>query len=314
MTNQPSLFDEQIITLVDMSPVVYKCQAGPPGENYVNWKWILLRLLKKIYTDRTNIFFVLDTRPDRKRSIDATYKADRAKEEAPEVWTALDPLLQWVPQSYLWAEGEEADDVLAWMALSLPDWEVNILTGDRDLWQLLDNRWIRIWDLRSSGLVSRKDCQDTFGVKARQIAMYKSWFGDSSDGIPGVPRLHRKKIAPLLIAPFKKMKESIAWLKSEESKGAMTAKAREALLAFVPRAKTNWKLVKLSKKDFKSPIKQYSLLGDFDRFMAHVDTTENAQSVGREVFHLAWQNLTACRDTLLDIAPGDEAPQIGFHK
>ncbi|MCB9005639.1 MAG: DNA polymerase I, partial [Ardenticatenaceae bacterium] len=100
-------------------------------------------------------------------------------------------------------EGYEADDVLGTVAQqakphSVP---VHIITGDRDLLQLVDGN-TRV-ELPTRGSQPSEVYDETavinkFGVRPDQIVDYKALVGDTSDNIPGVRGVGQKTAAKLL--------------------------------------------------------------------------------------------------------------------
>lgn len=105
-------------------------------------------------------------------------------------------------------EGHEADDVLGTLAkkLSADGVEVYILTGDKDLSQVLDEN-INIALLgkgegksRFKVLRTDEDVIEQLGVKAADIPNLFGLIGDTSDGIPGVRKVGTKKAVPMLEA------------------------------------------------------------------------------------------------------------------
>ncbi len=133
------------------------------------------------------------------------YKATRAKmpdelrqqiERIKQVIGALNiPILE--------LEGYEADDVLGTVAqqakmLGVP---VHIITGDRDLLQLVDENTRVELPGRSGQLAELYDTtavQEKLGVRPDQIVDYKALVGDSSDNIPGVRGIGEKTAVKLL--------------------------------------------------------------------------------------------------------------------
>jgi DNA polymerase-1 len=100
-------------------------------------------------------------------------------------------------------EGFEADDVLGTVAsqakpLGVP---VYIITGDRDLLQLVDENTLVELPTRGSHPPEVFDVQgviDYFEVRPDQVVDYKALVGDSSDNIPGVKGVGKKTAAKLL--------------------------------------------------------------------------------------------------------------------
>ncbi len=100
-------------------------------------------------------------------------------------------------------DGFEADDVIGTLARigSEQQWDVSIITGDKDLLQLVDEN-VRV--LMSKKGVTEMDAYgreqviETMGVAPENIPDKKGLEGDSSDNIPGVPGVGPKTAAGLL--------------------------------------------------------------------------------------------------------------------
>jgi 5'-3' exonuclease len=80
---------------------------------------------------------------------------------------------------------------------------VDIVTGDRDLFQLVDDdRDVRVlYVARGVGKherVTEQVVREKYGVEARQYADFATLRGDPSDGLPGVPGVGDKTAASLL--------------------------------------------------------------------------------------------------------------------
>lgn len=103
-------------------------------------------------------------------------------------------------------DGHEADDVLGTLAkkLSAEGIEVYIITGDKDLSQVLDEN-INIALLgkgegksRFKVLSTEEDVKEQLGVNPKDIPDLFGLIGDTSDGIPGVRKVGVKKAVPML--------------------------------------------------------------------------------------------------------------------
>ena len=100
------------------------------------------------------------------------------------------------------ADGYEADDVIGTLATGAP-MPVDIVTGDRDLFQLVDDdagvrvlyiaRGVGRHERVTNGVVREK-----YGVDASQYADFATLRGDASDGLPGVAGVGDKTAASLL--------------------------------------------------------------------------------------------------------------------
>jgi DNA polymerase-1 len=101
------------------------------------------------------------------------------------------------------SEGHEADDVIGTLAVKGREagMEVFIVTGDKDFMQLVDDR-VRLWNLRASTrapeILDAGSVVEKFGVEPGQVIDLLALMGDSSDNVPGVPRVGQKTAAKLL--------------------------------------------------------------------------------------------------------------------
>jgi DNA polymerase-1 len=152
--------------------------------------------------------------PTFRHESDATYKANR--DVAPEHFFSDLLNLQQILQDQLdlplvMAPGYEADDVLGTLAdrAASEGWRVRILSGDRDLFQLVDDgRDIAVLYLgggpnnKGSGPkeIRREGVVEKLGVPPEDVVDLKALTGDSSDNSPGVRGVGPKTAITLLKA------------------------------------------------------------------------------------------------------------------
>ena len=150
--------------------------------------------------------------PTFRHEADAAYKAHR--DEAPEHFFSDLATLQEILAGAMdlplcMAPGYEADDVLGTLATraAAGGWRVRILSGDRDLFQLVDDeRDIAVLYMgggpyaKSSGptLIRRDGVIAKLGVSPEEVVDLKALTGDSSDNIPGVKGVGPKTAITLL--------------------------------------------------------------------------------------------------------------------
>lgn len=141
-------------------------------------------------------------------------------------------------------EGYEADDVLGTIAQKAKPHKVpvHIITGDRDLLQLVDeNTRVELPARRSSQqpeLYDETAVAGYFGVPPERVVDWKAMVGDSSDNIPGV-RGVGKKTATKLLKKYGSLDNIYANL--DEIKGAMGKR----LAAGKENAYLSYKLAKI---------------------------------------------------------------------
>lgn len=158
-----------------------------------------------------------DWRPAWRVALLPSYKAHRVVEAVPagtDVEEVPDPLEAQIPviREVLAALGipvvgaaeHEADDVIGTLA-TRADVPVDIVTGDRDLFQLIDDaRGIRIVytarGMSNLEIVDDAAVVSKYGVHASQYADFAALRGDPSDGLPGVAGIGEKSAAALLSA------------------------------------------------------------------------------------------------------------------
>ena len=153
-----------------------------------------------------------DWRPAWRVDLLPSYKTHRLAdpanlvEEVPDLLTPQVPLIAeafgLIGIPVVGAEGAEADDIIGTLARSW-DGQVDAVTGDRDLFQLVDDaRPVRIlYVARGVGnhdVVDEAWIRTKYGIESRQYVDFAVMRGDTSDGIPGVPGIGEKTAATLL--------------------------------------------------------------------------------------------------------------------
>ncbi len=150
--------------------------------------------------------------PTFRHEADDTYKADRL--ETPEDFIPdlenLNELLRGLNLPIFTAPGYEADDVLGTLSqkASAAGYRVKILSGDRDLFQLIDgDKGITVLNFSPEALkryansiteFQAEQVKEKLGVLPTQIVDFKALCGDKSDNIPGVRGIGEKTAVKLL--------------------------------------------------------------------------------------------------------------------
>ena len=101
-----------------------------------------------------------------------------------------------------WADGYEADDIIGTLAAQATE-PVEVVTGDRDLFQLVDDaRGVRVAYIGRGvarlELVDEADVTRRYQIPGRSYAAFAALRGDPSDGLPGVPGVGEKTAAALV--------------------------------------------------------------------------------------------------------------------
>jgi len=185
------------------SSTAFTTHGGEPTAGVFGFTSILLRLLEQEHPDYLAVTF--DTGKTFRDKLFAEYKATRAK--MPEDLVPQMERIRQIVDAFniprLEMQGYEADDILGSLAHHLADegYGVKIITGDRDLLQLVNERILV--NLPGKTLADAKDyfAKDVvalFGVKPEQVIDFKALVGDKSDNIPGVAGVGEKTAAILL--------------------------------------------------------------------------------------------------------------------
>lgn len=101
-----------------------------------------------------------------------------------------------------WQEdGLEADDIIGSLVKRYPDWDINVLSSDKDLLQLIDKTtsvWLMKKGLTEIEEMDESKLQELWGLRPDQIPDLKGLMGDASDNIPGLPGVGEKTALKLL--------------------------------------------------------------------------------------------------------------------
>lgn len=164
--------------------------------------------LRKRYPD-VRVYVAWDGSNERRKKTFPDYKGNRksASESAPEGFDQLGFLRDMLPLigvRQVTNPHEEADDVIASLVRGpLNDQNNLIFSSDRDLLQLVtESTW-----MLAPGMGGRKEVmydpaavKKSFGVAPKDVVQLRAFFGDTSDNIPGVPRVPKKVLRSLVQA------------------------------------------------------------------------------------------------------------------
>lgn len=171
------------------------------------------RLIADFRPDHLVAAFDADWRPQFRVDLIPSYKAHRVAEEslndeeevpdllAPQV-PVIEQVLDAVGIARFGVVGFEADDVLATLS-EVASGPVDIVTGDRDLFQLVDDaRAIRVLytgkGFAKIEVVDEAIVQAKYDVPAQHYADFATLRGDASDGLPGAKGIGDKSAAILV--------------------------------------------------------------------------------------------------------------------
>ncbi|GAB1823353.1 5'-3' exonuclease [Herbidospora sp. RD11066] len=151
-----------------------------------------------------------DWRPAFRVAAIPSYKAHRVatgdEEEIPDTLAPQVPVIEQVLAAVgiasFGVDGYEADDVIGTLT-GQADQPVDIVTGDRDLFQLVDDAKERrvlytVRGIRNLQSVDEAWVSAKYGIPGRAYADFATLRGDPSDGLPGVAGIGEKTAASLI--------------------------------------------------------------------------------------------------------------------
>jgi 5'-3' exonuclease len=211
--------------LLDTASMYFRAFYGVPDSiraedgTPVNAVRGLLEFITRLVTDYRPTHLACcwdnDWRPQWRVDLIPSYKSHRVEyvvASGPDVEVVPDPLEVQVPIirdvlaafgiAVVGADGYEADDVIGTLSqdAGMP---VDVVTGDRDLFQLVDDdAEVRIlYIARGVGRherVTNAVVREKYGIDGRQYADFAALRGDPSDGLPGVAGIDEKTAATML--------------------------------------------------------------------------------------------------------------------
>ena len=149
------------------------------------------------------IIFALDSKEELERKkFYPQYKANRPP--APEdLKKQLSVAIEWIEKmgfKTLEKSGYEADDVIATVVEQAKKQEIigKIVSSDKDLYQLLDDNRVFLYDWVKRKDINEEACISKFGVKPENFVDFQAILGDSSDNVPGVKGIGQKGASKLI--------------------------------------------------------------------------------------------------------------------
>jgi len=175
----------------------------------------------------------------------ADYKSNRTT--APDTFKSQVPLIREVLQvmriPIYELPGHEADDIIAYLAKCTRSdgADVKIVTGDRDFFQIVDDRIHVLYNRRGITDIVEMDpkaVEERYGIPPTKYLDLKALDGDPSDNLPGVPGVGTKTAAKL-VQKYGSAEEAVAHASEQ------TPKLAENLAASAEQVAINKKLSRL---------------------------------------------------------------------
>jgi 5'-3' exonuclease len=201
--------------------------SGMPVNAIRGYLDMTARLLTMYSPNRIVACIEGDWRPSWRVELFPDYKANRLEddsdeEEEPETLTPQIPVLLDLLDAFgipmVGVDDYEADDVMATFATNEKG-PIRVVTGDRDLFQLVDDkRDIKVVYLARGisqhDLVDIKWVADKYSIPGDRYALFAMFRGDPSDGLPGVKGIGEKGAA-LIANHFATVEEALAGARAE---------------------------------------------------------------------------------------------------
>ena len=166
---------------------------------------IISKQLSSLCPDYAAVAFDLK-HPTFRHEMYAEYKAGRhpTPEELLSQFPDAKECLSLMGLHVLELPGYEADDIqgtVAKLAHSQPDTEAYVLSGDRDLLQLIDDKiTVLLATNNDTRVMRREDFRAEYGIEPEAFVDMKALMGDSSDNIPGVAGVGKKTAESLMVS------------------------------------------------------------------------------------------------------------------
>ena len=250
------------LMLLDSASLWYRAYFGmpdtllsPSGEpvNAIRGYLDMTSKLISIYKPKRLVACIEgDWRPSWRVDLFPEYKANRldveGEEEEPDTLGPQIPILLDLLEAFkipiVGVDDYEADDVMASYTVTEPG-PIKIVTGDRDLFQLVDDkRKISVVYLAKGmanhDLVDLRWIAQKYDIPGERYALFAMIRGDASDGLPGIRGIGEKGAA-IIAKQFENLEEVMLAAKNDDER--LTPNARKKLLESAEYARIAPKLV-----------------------------------------------------------------------
>jgi 5'-3' exonuclease len=238
------------IVLVDLSSIAYPIwhmSQSEPNANHASEQ--IVGRIRSIAQGQPHVAICCDAGRSFRRDLDPLYKANRPERDERlhhQIKLAVEQLRE--DGFPIWSvPGFEADDLIATAAMrafETTEAEVIIVSGDKDLLQLVGDR-IVAQSVKDGSRLDETAVAAKFGATPAQMRDYLTLVGDASDNIKGVEGIGGKRAADLL-AKFGSVDHLFAQLHEKGGKAiGLTPAIAANLLAFYPHLDATRTLITL---------------------------------------------------------------------
>jgi 5'-3' exonuclease len=219
----------------------------------------------------------LDGKPQARLDMDPEYKARERESmfsdssiklcdgfEASSEFDVLVHIFTLMGVDIYWHPTEEADDLIYSYVQDHPDETHIVVSTDKDFYQLVSSNVIQFRPKSGDNWFFDEERVYEAGfkeakVRPREVRMYKALIGDSSDNIPGIPRLRKAVAAKLAVCMDPET------MYSSNLAGFCSSRERSKIIELRNRIELNYSLVGFRKIDH---LNNYKVLGDPDLELA----------------------------------------------
>ena len=241
-----------LVALVDGSNYLYRAfyaiplltnSKGFPTNAIYGFTNMLLKLLRDLAPDYIVISFDLKG-PTARHEEFADYKATR--KPMPDDLRPQIPFIKDIVRGFsipvLEKQGVEADDIIGTLAqrVSKQGWRTVIVSGDKDLMQLVDEN-VTMIDTMKDKTYDVAAVKERFGVGPDKVVEILGLMGDTSDNIPGVPGIG-PKTAQRLIEEYGSVEAVL-----QNTENLKNVKLRESFRKYAEQARLSRQLANIRK-------------------------------------------------------------------
>ena len=241
-----------LVALVDGSNYIYRAfyaiplltnSKGFPTNAIYGFTNMLLKLMRELKPDYIVVTFDLKG-PTTRHGEFEDYKATR--KPMPDDLIPQIPFIKDVVRGFsicvLEKQGTEADDLIGTLTIRASEkgWRTAIISGDKDLMQLVDEN-VAMIDTMKDKTYDAAAVKEKFGVGPDKVVEILGLMGDTSDNIPGVPGIG-PKTAQRLIEEYGTVEEVI-----KNSENLKNVKLRESFRQYAEQARLSRQLANIRK-------------------------------------------------------------------
>ena len=238
------------VAIIDVSAFIFRAyyaippMTSPSGEA-VNALYGFISMFFKVAARFPGYTFVaaLDSKTETfRKEAYPEYKANRKTPE-PELksqFARIETVLEALNIPVFAKDGFEADDVIASFVHAHPELDITIISSDKDLMQLVTEKTL-MFDAMKEKFIDIPAVIEKYGVEPSKMLDLLTLTGDTSDNIPGVPKVGPKTAAKLLndYGSIEKIYESVDSLKPAMKQNFLESREQLKMSKFLVQLNTS---------------------------------------------------------------------------